>query len=124
MQSIAILLNFDGKTTSLAFKINSSFINKSTLLIIFVVTMFALGLILVTINVPTSTKMMTIVEKDKLGKVSSLINVGSQGLIPLATFLAGIALQSLGASWLLGICSAGLILISIVIMINRQIAKL
>lgn len=94
------------------------------LLIIFVVTMFGLGLLLVTINVPTSTKTMTIVEKDKLGKVSSLINIGSQGLIPLSTFLAGIALQSLGASWLLCICAAGLMLISIVIMISRQISKL
>ena len=122
--SFAVLIGITIAFTSSYILFKNNVLGINPLLIIFVVTMFALGLILVTINVPTSTKMMTIVEKDKLGKVSSLINVGSQGLIPLATFLAGIALQSLGASWLLGICSAGLILISIVIMINRQIAKL
>lgn len=83
-----------------------------------------IGLVLPTINIPSSTKIMTLVEKDKLGKVSSVMDVGSQGLIPLATFLAGITIDGLGPQWLLVINTAGFVIITIVLFVNKHIAEL
>ncbi len=85
---------------------------------------FCFGLLLPTINIPSATKIMTLTEKDKLGKVSSVIDVGSQGLIPLASFLAGIAINGLGAHWLLVICAGGLILITVFLCANKHIGQL
>lgn len=85
---------------------------------------FALGCLLPTINIPSSTKLMTIVDKDKLGKVSSVMDVGSQGLIPLSTFLAGIIISNIGPHWLLIICAAGLGLVTVMLFVNKHIAKL
>ncbi len=85
---------------------------------------FGVGLLLPTINIPISTKMLTIVDKDKMGKVSSVLDVGSQGLIPLASFLAGIVINCLGSCWLLIICAIGMILITAFITINKHISQL
>ena len=83
-----------------------------------------IGLILPAINIPMSTKIMTIVDKDKLGKVSSVMDVGTQGLIPLSSFLAGIVISGIGASYLLIICAAGLSLLTIAIFVSKNIAQL
>ena len=83
-----------------------------------------IGLLLPTINIRSSTKIMTLVEKDKLGKVSSVMDIGSQGLIPLATFLAGITIDGLGPQWLLIISTSGFVLITAILFINKHIAKL
>ena len=98
--------------------------NINTVLIVFTIMALSLGLIIVTINIPTSTKLMTIVDKDKLGKVSSVINVGSQGLIPLANFLAGLIISGMGASWLLVFATGGFVLITIMLAVNKYVAQL
>ncbi len=85
---------------------------------------FCVGLLLPTINIPSSTKIMTLTEKDKLGKVSSVMDVGSQGLIPLASFLAGTVINGLGAPWLLVICALGLVLVTVFICANKHIGQL
>ena len=96
----------------------------NVMLIILVVGSFGMGLTLPAINIPTSTKLMTLVEKDKLGKVSSVTDVGSQGLIPLSNLLAGLVISSFGPSWLLIISAAGLCLLTVVLFVNRQIKQL
>ncbi len=96
----------------------------NVMLIIFVTGAFGMGLTLPAINIPTSTKLMTLVEKDKLGKVSSVTDVGSQGLIPLSNLLAGLVISAFGPSWLLVACAAGLCLLTVVLFINRHIAQL
>ena len=83
-----------------------------------------LGMVLVLINVPTSTKLISMVEKEKLGKVNSLVDVGSQGLFPLAEFLGGLIISTLGVSALLIACTLGFMLITTFICVNRQIGKL
>ena len=83
-----------------------------------------IGLTLPFINIPTSTKVMTLTEKDKLGKVSSVMDVGSQGLIPLSNLLAGLVISSFGPSWLLIICAAGLCLLTVVLFVSKQIKQL
>ncbi len=96
----------------------------NAMIITLVVGSFGIGLLLPTINIPISTKMLTIVDKDKMGKVSSVLDVGSQGLIPLASFLAGIVINYLGSYWLLIICSIGMILVTAFIIINKHISQL
>lgn len=96
----------------------------NVMLIIFMTGAFGMGLTLPAINIPTSTKLMTLVEKDKLGKVSSVTDVGSQGLIPLSNLLAGLVISAFGPSWLLVACAAGLCLLTVVLFVNRHIAQL
>ena len=93
-------------------------------LISFVTLCFILGMLLVTINVPASTKMISMVDKDKLGKVNSLVDIGSQGLIPLANLLGGLIISSLGTSALLIGCTIGFVLITIFIAVCKQIGRL
>ena len=83
-----------------------------------------MGMTLITINIPISTKMLTIVDKTKLGKVSSVIDVGSQGLIPLSNFLAGLAISGLGPGWLCVICTAGLVSMTIFLVLNKYVKQL
>ena len=93
----------------------NNLININTLLIITTITFFAVGIMTVLTNVPSTTAMMKIVDKDKFGKVSSVISIGSQGLIPIAMFLGGLAITYIGSAGLLIICSLGLLAVSIVL---------
>ena len=96
----------------------------NVMLIAFVPIGITMGMMLITINIPITTKMLTIVDKDKLGKVNSVIDVGSQGLIPLSNFLAGLVISGLGASWLCIISTAGLSLMTIFLVINKHVKQL
>lgn len=96
----------------------------NVVLIAFVPIALVMGMTLVTINIPISTKMLTIVDKDKLGKVSSVLNVGSQGLIPLSNFLAGLVISGLGSSWLCIISTSGLVLMTMFIVFNKYVKQL
>ncbi len=104
------------------------FVNKvigiNPLLISLVVIFFIIGMLLITINIPASTTLLSLVEKDKLGKVNSLIDIGSQGLIPLAELLGGLIISSLGTSALLIACTIGFSLTTAFIVINKQIGQL
>ena len=64
------------------------------------------------------------IDKDKLGKVNSVIDVGSQGLIPLSNFLAGLVISGLGASWLCIISTAGLSFMTIFLVLNKHVKQL
>ena len=98
--------------------------NIDVILLALAIGAFMIGLTLPFINIPTSTKVMTLTEKDKLGKVISVMDVGTQGLIPLSNLLAGLVISSFGPSWLLIICASGLCLLTFVLFINRQIKQL
>ena len=76
-------------------------------LVLFSLGSLLLGWLLVSINIPVNTTLMRVVERDKLSKVSSIISIISQGLIPIASVLAGAVLQTLGSTLLLVFCSAG-----------------
>ena len=76
------------------------------------------------VNVPSSVATMKIVAKDKFGKVSSVTSIGSQGLIPLATFLGGVAITTLGSVGLLLICCGGLLVITLIIVFLPSIKEL
>ena len=90
-------------------------IGINALLIILLAILFLIGVSIILINVPSSTAMMRIVDKDKFGKLSSVTNIGSQGLIPLSLFLGGIALTYISSLGLLIACATGLLITSLVL---------
>ncbi len=102
----------------------NGYIGINALLGALIAISFSIGLILITINVPSTTKVLTTVDKDKLGKVNSVVDVGSQGLIPLSNLLAGLIISGLGSSYLLIICTSGLILVTLFLLINKTMSKL
>ena len=68
--------------------------------------------------------MMKIVDKDKMGKVTSVSSIGSQGLIPVAMFLGGVAITYLGSAGLLIVCTAGLLITTLFLFFNKSIKEL
>ena len=104
------------------------FVNNVTdinvVLVAFIPIGITMGMTLITINIPITTKMLTIVDKDKLGKVNSVVDVGSQGLIPLSNFLAGLVISGLGPSWLCIISTVGLSLMTVFLVMNKHIKQL
>ena len=83
-----------------------------------------LGFIIIYINIPVSTTMMRIVDKDKLSKVNSIISIGSQGMIPIASVLAGAVLDSFGSTILLFVCSIGFAITAIVMFFNKHVKEI
>ena len=82
------------------------------------------GMQITFVNIPVSTAIMRIVDKDKLSKVNSIINIGSQGMIPIASVLAGGILQAFGSSALLFFCSAGFTVTAILLLMNKPVKML
>ena len=89
-------------------------------LLLFSMGCLLLGGILSFINIPISTTLMRIVEKDKLSKVTSILSILSQGLVPIAAVLAGAALQCFGSTFLLLVCSIGFTAAALFLLFNRQ----
>ena len=99
-------------------------IGINALLITIIVIFLTIGVLLVLINVPSSTLLMKTIDKDKMGKVSSILSIGSQGLIPISMFLGGIAIEFMGPSGLLIICSLGLFLVAMILFFNKPAREL
>ncbi len=93
-------------------------------LIAFCLGGLAMGFLISYINIPLSTAMMRFVDKDKLSKVTSITSIGAQGMIPVASVLAGVVLQSLGSTALLAFCSLGFSLTAVLMLINRQVREI
>ena len=93
----------------------NNIIDINALLITILVILFLIGVSVILINVPSTTAMMKIVDKDKYGKLSSVLNIGSQGLIPFSVFLGGLALTYSGPLGLLIACATGLLITSVVL---------
>lgn len=104
------------------FKYN--YIDINFMLIISVVILFFIGVLLILVNVPSSTAMLRTIDKDKFGKVSSVGSIGSQGLIPLSMFLAGIALNYIGSIGLLVICAGGGLITSLVLFFIKPVREI
>ena len=103
---------------------NRNVIDINAFLIVMLVGSFLIGVLLVTINVPSTTAMMKIIDKDKFGKVSSVLNIGSQGLIPLSVLLGGAAIASIGSLGLVSVCAGGLLLLALILFFNKPVREL
>lgn len=93
-------------------------------LILFSLGCLMMGFLISWINIPVSTAMMRIVDRDKLSKVSSILGIGSQGMIPIASVLAGLVLQALGSAALLFICAAGFTVTALLCLSSRPLREL
>ena len=82
------------------------------------------GFLISCINIPVTTAIMRIVDRDKLSKVNSIISIGSQGMIPIASVLAGAVLGSFGSTALLAACSLGFTVTAVLMLTNRHIREL
>ncbi len=82
------------------------------------------GVLISLINIPISTVMMRVVETDKLSKVTSITSIGSQGMIPIASVLAGLVLETLGSTTLLAVCSLGFTVTAVLLLLSRDIKEL
>ena len=122
--SLSIFAGLFALLTTLYILFAKNVTDVNVMLVAFIPIGLTMGMTLVTINIPISTTMMTIVDKDKLGKVSSVMDVGSQGLIPLSNFLAGLVISGLGPSWLCIICTVGLVGMTVFIVLNKYVKQL
>ena len=117
-----ILISFLIGVFALCYLLFTKEIVSINFLLIFMLIAFVLvGSLSVLINVPSTTIMMILIDKDKFGKVSSVINIGTQGLIPLSTFLAGIFITYFSSVGLLFICFAGVSIVSIILLFSKAI---
>ena len=99
-------------------------LSLNTFLPFFCAGSFATGILLSAINIPISTATMRIVDRDKLSKVNSIISVSSQAMIPLASVLAGVILQSFGSSVLLFFCALGFAVTAVLLLMNKPVREL
>ena len=83
-----------------------------------------IGFLVVMINVPTSTVLRRVVDRDKLSKVSSIVSIVSQGLTPISSVLAGSVLQYLGSTPLLLVCSLGFTATALFLLFNKQVREI
>ena len=99
-------------------------VSLNAFLLLFCLGCFLLGFVLVFINIPLNTVLMRVVDEKMLSKVSSFISVLSQGLVPIASVIAGAVLQGLGILWLLIICAAGFTITAVLMIFNRDIRNI
>ncbi len=84
----------------------------------------AIGFMIPCINIPVTTVMMRIVDRDRLSKVNSIINIGSQGMVPVASVLAGVILEALGCTPLLAVCSLGFTVTALLLLVNKRVREI
>ena len=96
-------------------------VSLNAFLILFCLGCLAIGVLVVYVNIPFSTVLMRVVEKDKLSKVSGILNIFSQGLTPIASVLAGAVLQLFGSTVLLAVCAAGFTLTAVFLLFSKQV---
>ncbi|MBR4669896.1 MAG: MFS transporter [Butyrivibrio sp.] len=90
-------------------------------LILLCIVGLLLGTLIACINIPTMTVLMQIVDKNMMGKVSSIISIGGQGMVPIASVLAGLILKYMGNASLLIFCSVGFTLTALFMVRSKDI---
>lgn len=92
----------------------------NTTLLIIAASMFILGLGNVAFNIPISVIMQKRVDKAMLGKVSSVSNVISMGLMPFSSILGGIIIAKISPSALYVFCAVGMIVVATLYVLNPR----
>ena len=104
------------------------FVDRGTQVNIFLISLsfgcLLIGFLISCFNIPVTTAIMRIVDKDKLSKVNSLTSIGSQGMIPIASVLAGMILEGFGGTALLAFCSIGFTITAMSLLFSRQFKEL
>ena len=102
------------------------FIEKSinVVLISLCVAMAVSGVSVIAFNISTTVVLQRDVPMDKHAKVSSVVNIGTQGLSPIAALLGGIVLEFAGSLTLLIACSAGMFLVITILACSKKVNEL
>ena len=95
-------------------------VSLNAFLLLFCLGCVILGALIVNINIPLSTTVMRVIDKDMLSKVSSIISIASQGLIPIASVLAGAVLQYMGSTVLLAVCALGFTAAAVMLLLSKS----
>lgn len=98
--------------------------NVNMYLIIQTLVMFLMGIAMIKVNIPISTTMHKVVDRDKIAKVSSLTSVGAMGLTPIASLLAGALITGLGLSFLYFFCAIGFTAAALVFFRNKAVNEI
>ena len=93
-------------------------------LLVFSLGCLVIGMLISFINIPINTAIMRIVDRDKLSKVNSIISIGSQGMIPIASVLAGLILKALGSTTLLAASSLGFTATALLMLFSKRVREL
>lgn len=99
-------------------------LSLNAFLILFCVGALLIGFLVVMINVPASTVLMRVVDRNMLSKVSSIVSIVSQGLTPISSVLAGAVLQYLGSTILLLACALGFTATALFLLFNKQVRNI
>jgi MFS transporter, DHA3 family, macrolide efflux protein len=83
--------------------------------------MFALGIASISFNIPVSMIMQRQVDRNMLGKVSSVSNVLSQALIPFSAMLAAFIIAKTSVGVLYIYCSVGALIVAIWFVRNKSV---
>ena len=102
----------------------ASDVSLNAFLLVFSTGCLAVGFLLSLINIPLNTTIQRSVERNQLSRVNSIMSVGSQGMIPIASVLAGAVLQAFGSTVLLVICAAGVTITAVLLLTNRNVQSL
>lgn len=95
-------------------------ISLTAFLLLFCLENLLTGYLIACINIPVNTAIMRAVDRDMLSKVTSILNILSMGLVPIASVMAGGVLQVFGSASLLLICSAGFAVTAVSLLFSRQ----
>ena len=83
-----------------------------------------MGFLISMINIPMSTVLMRIVDRGKLSKVQSIVSIASQGMIPIASVIAGAVLGGLGSTPLLAVCSLGFAVTAVLMLVDPRVREI
>lgn len=95
-------------------------INESVVLVGVTALMFLIGFGNIAFNVPIGVVMQKNIDKAMLGKVSSLMGVMTQALMPIASLLGGLAISLGSPIFLYAFCGAGILLVTLWYITNKQ----
>ncbi|MBO4831618.1 MAG: MFS transporter [Oscillospiraceae bacterium] len=105
-----------------------SFVDRGAQVNVFLIALsvgcLLIGFLISSFNIPVTTAIMRIVDRDKLSKVNSLTSIGSQGMIPIASVLAGAILEAFGGTVLLAFCSVGFAVTAMCLLFSREFKEL
>jgi len=85
-------------------------------------SMFLAGFFIMNFNIPMSLVIQRNVEPRQLGKVSSVMNVLSQALIPIGSMLAGVIISQLSITYFFGFVTVGAWIV-VLIYINNKVSN-
>jgi len=91
----------------------------NAILIILVSMMFIVGIANVSFNIPVSLIMQRKVDRNMLGKVSSVSSVLSQALIPVSSLIAGVIISQINVSALYLFCLVGMLIITLLYVTSK-----